>query len=105
MLISNEFSVKVFSKQDVAYWKTIQELYRQQEQMYRTRTNSIENRIVSIHQPFICPFVRGKDGKKVEIGSKINVNLVNGYTCINQFSFNASNDSTYLKDLAEVYMK
>lgn len=105
ILNSNEFSVKVFSKQDATYWKTIQELYRQQEQMYRTRTNSIENRIVSIHQPFVRPIVRGKDGKKVEFGSKINVSLVNGYARINQFSFEAFNESTYLKDQVEAYKK
>ena len=105
ILDSNGFSVKVFNKQDVAYWKTIQELYRQQQQMYHTRTNSIENRIVSIHQPFIRPIVRGKDGKKVEFGSKINVSLVNGYARVNQFSFDAFNESTYLKEQVEDYKK
>ena len=105
ILNSDEFSVKVFDKQDAAYWKTIQELYRQQEHMYRTRTNSIENRIVSIHQPFIRPIVRGKDGRKVEFGSKINVSLMNGCARINQFSFEAFNESTYLKDQVEAYKK
>ena len=105
ILNTHEFSVNVFSRQEATYWETIQELYRQQEQMYRTRTNSIENRIVSIHQPFVRPIVRGKDGKKAEFGSKINVSLVNGYARINQFSFDAFNESTYLQDQVNDYKK
>ncbi|MGI6572726.1 MAG: IS5 family transposase [Fermentimonas sp.] len=103
ILDNNELAIKVLDKQEQVYWETIQELYRQQEQMYRTRTNSIEHRIVSIHQPFIRPIVRGKDGKRVEFGSKINVSLVNGYTRINQFDFEAFNEGTFLKDQVEAY--
>ncbi len=64
ILNNSAYAGKVFNKQELSYWETIQELYRQQEQMYRTRANSVEKRIVSIHQPFIRPVVRGKDGKK-----------------------------------------
>lgn len=71
--------------------------------MYRTRTHSIENRIVSIHQPFIRPIVRGKDGKKVEFGPKINASLFNGYTRINQFDFNAYNEGPFLINQVEAY--
>jgi IS5 family transposase len=47
--------------------------------MYSTRTHSVPNRIVSIHQSHVRPIVRGKEKAKVEFGSKINVSLVNGY--------------------------
>lgn len=92
-------------KRELIYWETIQELYRQQEQIYRTGTNSIEHRIVSIHQPFIRPIVRGKEGKKVEFGSKINVSLINGYTRINQFDFEAFNEGNFLQAQVEAYKK
>lgn len=105
ILDNNKLSINIFSKTEKAYWETIQELYRQQEQMYRTKTNRIEHRIVSIHQPFIRPIVRGKDGKKVEFGSKINVSLMNGYACINQFDFEAFNESVFLKEQVEEYKK
>mgnify|MGYP000856282322 CR=1 FL=1 len=103
LLNINQYAINVFNKQELMYWETIQELYRQQEQMYRTCTNRIEHRIVSIHQPFIRPMVRGKDGKKVEFGSKINASLVNGFARINQFDYEAFNEGTFLQDQVESY--
>lgn len=63
--------------------------------MYRTRTNRIDHRIVSIHQPFIRPIVHGKDGKKVEFGSKIIVILIDGYARVNQFDFGSFNENIF----------
>ena len=105
MLSENDFSGNLFTAQDKKYWQTIQELYRQQEEMYRARTNSIAHRITSIHQPFIRPIVRGKDGRKVEFGSKINVSLIRGFTRINQFNYEAFNESVYLEEQVEDYKK
>ena len=105
MLSENDFSGNLFTAQEKKYWQTIQKLYCQQEEMYRTKTNSIAHRIISIHQPFIRPIVRGKDGKKVEFGSKINVSLIRGFTRINQFSYEAFNESVYLQEQVEDYKK
>ena len=105
MLSESDFSGNLFTAQDKKYWQTIQKLYRQQEEMYRTKTNSIANRIISIHQPFIRPIVRGKDGRKMEFGSKINVSLISGFTRINQFNYEAFNESVYLQDQVEDYKK
>jgi IS5 family transposase len=44
--------------------------------MRRNKTHSLVDRIVSIHQPQVRPIVRGKEKSKVELGSKINVSLV-----------------------------
>ncbi len=41
MLAENDFSGNLFMAKDKKYWQTIQELYRQQEEMYHTKTNSI----------------------------------------------------------------
>ena len=101
----NDSSAKLFSAQDEKSWQTIQELYRQQEEMYSTKTNSIAHSIISIHQPFIRPIVRGKDGRKVEFGSKINVSLIRWFTRINQYSYEAINESVYLQNQVEDYKK
>lgn len=87
------------------YWFVIQNLYRQQQEMYDRKTKSIDNRIVSIHQPHIRPIVRGKKSHNVEFGPKINVSLDNGYARVDQFSFEAFNESVYLKDQVEAYKK
>lgn len=47
--------------------------------MYDNNKRSIENRIVSIQQPYIRPIVRGKAGKKVEFGAKISISYIDGY--------------------------
>ncbi len=56
------------------YW-IIQHVYRQQEEMYRTRSQRCDHRIVSISQPHVRPIIRGKAGKTVEFGAKISVSL------------------------------
>ncbi|HET8854617.1 MAG TPA: IS5 family transposase [Salinimicrobium sp.] len=87
------------------YWLVIQHLYQQQKEMYDQKSHSTGNRIVSIHQPHIRPIVRGKKKSKVEFGPKINVSLDNGYARIDQFSFEAFNESSYLKDQIESYKR
>lgn len=57
---------------DMRYFWIIQTLYEQQQQMHKSYTHSIADRIVSIHQPHVRPFVRGKVKDKVEFGAKIN---------------------------------
>lgn len=44
----------------INYYLTIQKLYEQQKYMYVNKTHSVENRIVSISQPYLRPIVRGK---------------------------------------------
>jgi IS5 family transposase len=60
-------------------WRTlwiIQELYRQQDEMFRDRRRRIDDRIVSIQQPHARPIKRGKGGgKDTEFGPKINVSM------------------------------
>ena len=49
----------------------IQELYRQQQEMFSQRKHKIENRIVSIPQPHVRPIIRGKVTAPVEFGAKL----------------------------------
>jgi len=64
------------------YLFVIQHLLEQQETMYKKKSHQVEDRIVSIHQPHVCPIVRGKAQAKTEFGAKINISLLkaNRYT-------------------------
>ena len=84
------------------YW-IIQELYRQQDEMYRTKTRRCDDRIVSIHQPQVRPIVRGKANKAVEFGAKIGVSLVNGIAFVDRLNWDAYNESEDLIGQVEAY--
>ena len=53
--------------------ETIRKIYEQQKYMYDNHTHSVEDRIVSVSQPFVRPIVRGKAGKPVEFGMKLDI--------------------------------
>lgn len=91
------------NKTQYKYLLVIQQLYEQQKTMYETKTKSIADRIISIHQPHVRPIVRGKSKSKVEFGAKINASLVNGLTFLDDFSWDAFNEGTRLKDSVEKY--
>ena len=54
---------------------TIYKLYEQQQYMYQNKTHSVDNRIVSITQPWIRPIVRGKTKSPVEFGAKFDLGI------------------------------
>lgn len=82
----------VFNKHQLKYFFVIQHVLNQQQQMFRDKSHSVEDRIVSIHQPHVRPIVRGKAKAKVEFGAKINVSLQEGYARIDHFDWNAYNE-------------
>ena len=88
-------------KNQYKYLLVIQHLYQQQKTMYDTKTHSVDDRIVSIHQPHVRPIVRGKAKSKVEFGSKINISLVDGIAFLDDFSWDAFNEGTRLKNSVE----
>ena len=85
------------------YLLVIQTFYDQQKYMYDNKVHSVDNRIVSIHQPHVRPIVRGKTNAAVEFGSKIQVSLVKGLAFLDTLSWDAFNESTRLKDSVEKY--
>ena len=86
-----------------AQFATIRQLYIQQQQMYQTRTHSAEDRIVSIHQPWVRPIVRGKATAAVEFGAKIAVALYGGYARVETVSWDAFNEGGTLQASVERY--
>lgn len=89
-------------RQQKCLW-VINTLYDQQKQMYEGHTHSIEDRIVSIHQPHVRPIVRGKSQSKVEFGAKIHVSLVDGISFLDELSWDAFNEGSHMMDYVEMY--
>ena len=83
--------------------ETIRKLYHQQKYMVDNRTNSVEDRIVSISQPHVRPMVRGKVAAKVEFGAKVAASVVDGYVFLDNISWNPYNESGDLIELVEYY--
>ena len=102
---SNDMILNTLNSNQYKYLLVIKELYRQQLEMYQERKHSIPNRIVSIYQPHIRPMVRGKQGKNVEFGAKINVSLQEGFARIDQLNFEAFNEGVCLVSQIERFKK
>ena len=83
--------------------ETLQAVYHQQLEMYQNRTHSIENRVVSISRPHLRPIVREKARSPVEFGAKLDISVVDGYTRLEAFSFDAYYEATLLKEVIERY--
>jgi hypothetical protein len=88
---------------DLKYWYVIQELYRQQWQMFEKQTKSVPDRIVSIHQPHVRPIVRGKSQAKVEFGAKIHCSMIDGITFLDELNWDAFNEGSHLAQYVELF--
>ena len=84
------------------FW-VVQEVYRQQQEMFDQRSHQIADRIVSVSQPYVRPIVRGKSGKDVEFGAKLSVSLVNGYAYLDRISWDAYHEGGDLIPQVENY--
>ena len=73
--------------------------------MYRQGVHTIEDRIVSIHQPHVRPIVRGKARSKVEFGSKIHVSVIDGISFLDELSWAAFNEGSRMETYVEMYRK
>jgi hypothetical protein len=87
------------------YLLVVNTLYEQQKQMYSLKTHSVEDRIVSIHQPHVRPIVRGKSQAKVEFGAKIHVSIIDGISFLDELSWDAFNEGNHMMDYVERYRK
>lgn len=96
---------KVLEKKEREKLEIINELYRQQKEMYEENKQTIKNRIVSIEQPYIRPIVRGKAGASVEFGAKISVSYVNSYIFLDYVEWENFAESKYLIEQVEKYKK
>jgi len=83
---------------------TIKMVYEQQKYMHENRVHTVENRIVSISQPYIRPIVRGKAKAPTEFGAKLDLSIdEKGLARIEKISFDAYNESEILPLAVERY--
>lgn len=75
--------------------QTIKLFEGQQRYMLENRSHSVDDRIVSLSQPWIRPIVRGKSKAPTEFGAKISISVVNGYTFVDKISFDAYNEGDH----------
>ena len=80
---------------------TLRTIYAQQKYMHDRHCHSVPDRIVSVSQPFVRPIVRGKAGKPVEFGAKLDISVVDGWTRLECFSFDAYNEAGNLPAMIE----
>ena len=72
--------------------------------IHDNKVHKVENRIVSISQPWIRPIVRGKVKAPVEFGAKLDLSIdAEGYARIENISFDAYNENTCLQDAVNAY--
>lgn len=102
-LLLDEYPVIPLKQKDYKYLLVINTLYDQQQKMFAEHVHSIDDRIVSIHQPHVRPIVRGKSNAYVEFGAKINVSLMNGFAFLDDLSWDAFNEGTRLMASVEKY--
>ena len=81
------------SESDAELLELLETVYAQQLYMFIWKTHSVDNRIVSISQPYISPIVRGKAKSPVEFGAKLDL------------SFDAYNENSVLQTAVENYKK
>jgi len=91
--LSREVSLDHLTRHQYQNLLVINELYRQQLEMYSQRSKRIDNRIVSISQPHIRPIVRGKVKSPTEFGAKLSLAVVDGYTYPDRISWDAYNEA------------
>jgi hypothetical protein len=75
----------------------IQAVYRQQKQMYTSKSHRIDDRIVSISQPHVRPIVRGKTHTNVEFGAKLSFVMRDGWAFLDNVRWDTYHEGTDLK--------
>jgi hypothetical protein len=86
-----------------ARFLTICEIAEQQRWHYDNPGKPVPNRIVSVRQPHIRPVVRGKARNEVEFGQKLGLSIVDGFTFIDEQSWDNFAEGITLISSAEKY--
>jgi len=91
------------TRRDYQLLLVVQEIYRQQLGMFDNKKNSIEDRIVSLTQPYLRPIVRGKARQNTEFGAKISASYYDGFVFLDHLSWDNFNESKDLKAQVEAF--
>lgn len=101
-MLGEQEEIRLTSKQQEEL-ETIRKLYSQQKYMYENKTHICENRIVSIHQPYVRPIKRGKAKNPTEFGPKLAISLTEGFVRIEKLSWDNFNEGITLQESVERY--
>ena len=85
--ILDAIGLEAFGFPNWARLLTISKIAGQQRFHYDRPSEPVPDRIVSVRQPHVRPIVRGKAGSEVEFGQKISLSVVDGYTFIEEQSW------------------
>lgn len=85
--------------------ETIKTLYEQQKTMYERKDHRIEDRIVSISQPYVRPIVRGKAAAPTEFGVKLAISVCNGFTFVDRLSWDNFNEGVDLLEQIDAFRR
>ena len=81
---------------------TVFKLYEQQLYMHINKVSRVDDRIVSLSQPWVRPIVRGKANAKCEFGAKLDISVSEcGFTRLERTSFDAYNEGETLVEIIE----
>jgi len=76
---------------------TVDKVLEQQQFLFDNPHERVQDRIVSLHKPYVRPIKRGKENKSTEFGMKLHKVQVDGVSFIDYMSFDNFNESTRLK--------
>ena len=86
--------------------ETAQQIIEQQTTLIKQKSKSIKERIISFHEPKARPIVRGKEGKKVEFGSKIALSVLGGGIAVSHnFSSENFSDTEMIDSGLDIYQE
>jgi transposase, IS5 family len=72
----------------------IKAMLAQQQAHFKEPESKIDNRIVSLHKPYVRPIIRGKENKPLEFGAKVHIYQVDNFDFIEHVNFNNFNETT-----------
>ena len=98
--VSGMPSLSVQQRQDLGVILT---LVDQQRYLYRHKTWSVEQRILSISKPHVRPIARGKARGMFEFGAKLSLSLVDGLSEVHRLSWEPYNECADLPSQIETY--
>lgn len=95
------FSISAKQRRDLI---VINEVYRQQLELYKKKTHSIPGKILSISQPHIRPIARGKARAAFEFGAKVSASVTeHGMMYVDRLEWESYNESEDLIMQVEKY--
>ena len=99
-----KYPLAILSKKQRRDLIVINEIFRQQRELYKTKTHSIPGKIIHIAQPHVRPIARGKARAAFEFGSKLSASITeHGMMYVDRLQWEPYNESEDLIGQVEQY--